>query len=247
MIYKTIAPFYDYLMNHVKYSEWINLIDYIVKKYSFDKNTSIFEIGGGTGNLGILLKKKGYFYYGSDISFNMTIQAKKKELFFFCADACFLPVKKKFDLIIFLYDGINYLQNLNDYKRVLLSVSSCLNKNGLFLFDITTESNSYKYFYNFIDYQEYEGTSIIRHSYYKKHKALQINDFIIFSPDQNKKRHFIKEYEHHSQKIFKPEQIINVIPKNIYNCIGVFDGFSMNNYNNNSERIHFLLQKKSVL
>lgn len=243
MIYNTIAPFYDFLMNHVKYSEWINLIEYITKRFSLAKQTKILEIGGGTGNIGIQLKKIGYTYFISDISYKMSIQAKKKNLCPFCADACFLPVKRKFDLIIFLYDGINYLQTLLEYKKIFFSVSSCLNPNGLFLFDIITETNSYKYFFNFLDYQEFDGSSIIRHSYFKKNKSIQINNFIIFSPEPCSKKYFIKKTEHHSQKIFKPEQIKNVIPHNIFTCIGIFDGFSLEKYNMNSERIHFLLRK----
>ncbi len=246
MIYSSLAPFYDFIMNHVKYSKWINLIDSITKQFSKSRTTSIFEIGGGTGTLGWHLTKRGYIYNGSDISYNMARLAQTKRLSFLCADARFLPIKTKFDMIIFLYDGINYLQNLDDYKKLFLSVASCLTTRGLFLFDITTATNSFRYFFDHYDFQEFNECSIIRHSYFKPKQSLQINDFTIYSPVAANGSLYKKQTEHHLQKIVSPEQIEAIIPKKIFNCLGIWDGFSMHNFNDNSERIHFLLQLKSL-
>ena len=243
MKYRKLAPFYDHIMNHVKYYEWANLIEAIIKKYCNKQKISILELGGGTGTLGKQLKNKNCSYIGSDKSFDMSKEAIKKNLSFFCADARSLPTKKQFDLIIFLYDGINYLLSLKDFKKVFYSVASCLKKSGLFLFDITTEANSYRYFYDFIDYQECNDTSLIRHSFYNQNKSLQINDFTLFCPHNIKNNLYEKFTEHHVQKIFSPVQIKKVIPENIFSCIGIWDGYSMFRYSNNSERIHFLLQK----
>lgn len=246
MIYFALAPFYDFLMSHVKYYDWISLIESITLQFSKAQSTTIFEIGGGTGNLGIKLLEKGYTYTGSDISFNMSKQAKKKKLPFFCADACFLPVKIKFDLIIFLYDGINYLKNLHDYKKMFNDVSFCLNPGGLFLFDITTKVNSYRYFLDFLDYSEYQGSSIIRKSYFNLRNASQINDFTIFSPFLSENNLYTKQRESHVQKLFSTEQIKSTIPNTLFKCIGIWDGFSMKNYTKESERIHFLLKINDI-
>lgn len=243
MNYTALAPFYDLLMDHVKYIEWITLIDSITKRYSKAQSTTIFEIGGGTGKLGMELIKKGYSYTGSDISYSMSKQAKIKKLPFFCADACLLPVKKKFDLVIFLYDGINYLLDLNRYKNIFIAVSSCLNTYGLFLFDITTVENSYRYFFDIYDFHEYKRSSIIRHSHFNPKQSLQINDFTIFSPIHSSNTLYVKQTEHHFQKVYNPEQIKSSIPNTLFKCLGIWDGFSMQSYQKDSERIHFLLQK----
>lgn len=247
MSYDVLAPYYDTIMNHVNYAEWYDLIVQIIQKYRLKKPTSIFEIGGGTGILGEMFsrKKTQFNYFGSDLCFNMASQASKKNLQFFCADGCLLPLKEKFHLIVFLYDGINYLPSLSDYQKLFFSVASCLHPNGLFLFDITTQENSFKYFFDLHDYQEICGTSVIRHSYYLPKKNLQKNDFVFFSPLEDESNLYKKQVESHIQKVFKPEQIKKAIPDTILTCLGIWDGFTMNEFHQNSERIHFLLQKNT--
>ena len=175
----------------------------------------------------------------------MALEAQKKDLSFFCADGCALPVKESFDMIIFLYDGINYLQSLPAYRQLFNSVSRCLKPDGLFLFDITTRENSLLHFYDFFDYQELDGTSVMRHSYFLPQNNIQKNDFLFFSPVDEQNDLYKKSFETHSQKIFTPEQLKKIIPQSPFSCRGIWDGCTMQPYNAASERIHFLLQKKS--
>lgn len=247
MSYNIIAPFYDAVMDHVDYSDWYELLLRIVKKYRISIPLSVLEIGGGTGTLGnlIMSNEQIFDYFGSDECYNMALEAGKKNISFFCADGCSLPVKKQFDLIIFLYDGINYLQSIEEYKLLFDSVAECLKKDSLFLFDITTRENSFKYFFDIFDYQEIKGTSVIRHSYYQMKHNIQKNDFLFFSPVDPQKNIYTKNFESHSQNVYTPEQIKQAIPERLFSCIGVWDGFTMKPYTHASERIHFLLQKKS--
>jgi ubiquinone/menaquinone biosynthesis C-methylase UbiE len=242
MHYTALSDYYDSIMSHVNYHDWEELIAKVLKKYSPEKNPSILELGAGTGTLGKRLKKK-YNYTGSDLSFNMSVEARKKNLPVICADAKYSPVRKKYDIIIFLYDGINYLNTLSEYKTVFESVACNLKQEGIFLFDITTETNSIRYFYDYLDYKEIENTSVIRHSYYNPKKHIQYNDFTFFSPENQENRHYLKRSESHVQKVFKPEQIESVIPRKLFSVLGIWDGYSMHNYNKYSERIHFLLKK----
>lgn len=244
MTYDVLSTYYDSIMSHVNYNEWSNLIDKIIKRYyPKESRPEILELGGGTGTLGKILKKK-YNYLGSDICFSMAKIALDKKLPFLCFDAKNIPLKKKFDIIIFLYDGINYFQSLNDYRNVFSTISSSLKNNGLFLFDITTEANSFRYFYDFLDYQQIENTSVIRQSYYDPKKTVQHNDFTFFYPDENTHSLYRKVNENHLQKVFKADQIEKVIPGELFETLGIWDGYTMNKFNKYSERIHFLLKKK---
>jgi len=241
--YKALAPIYDRIMCHVEYDEWISLIDKIVNKHIDKKIISIFEIGGGTGVLGENLKAKGYSYIGSDISFYMSREADKKNILFFCADARSLPVKNKFDIILFLYDGINYLQTIQDYKRVFSEVGECLNRGGIFLFDVTTEYNSMEHFYDFLDFEEFSDCSVIRHSYYDELTSMQHNDFTLFNYDSNTKK-YEKLTDKHIQKVFPVQLIEEAIPGKIFDIVGIWDEFKMKKYSSRSERIHFCLKRK---
>lgn len=241
MKYQALAPVYDRLMSHVEYDEWMLLISKILKKHCTAIKPSIFEIGGGTGLLAQQLKSLHVSYYGSDLSYDMCKQAKKKTLPFFCCDCKNIALKKKFDLIIFLYDGINYLQTLKDYSILFKEVYNSLNDDGLFLFDITTETNSLRHFYDYLDFEDFGDISFIRHSFYDETCSTQINDFTIFHQIENDL--YQKFEEKHSQKIFPAKSIEEVIPLDKFKIIGIWDNFSFKKYLHNSERIHFLLKK----
>lgn len=245
MPYESIAKYYDTLMSHVKYGEWITLINRVIKKYCGGKKISILELGAGTGTLGRKLVNREYGYCGLDISFNMIKLAHEKNLPVVCADACSLPLKNMYDMVIFLYDGINYFLSLQEYKKVFASVSRCLPEGGLFLFDITTETNSYRYFYDFNDIHEIDGSTILRHSYFNPEMFLQYNDFTVFTPVENMHPYYSREDEQHKQKIFTPVKIESAIPDDLFDCLGIWDGYSMKQFSKHSERIHFLLKKIS--
>ncbi|NLE01719.1 MAG: class I SAM-dependent methyltransferase [Fibrobacter sp.] len=243
MKYEALAPVYDRLMNHVEYDEWVVLIDNVLQKFCQNKNPSILELGGGTGILAGKLLSSGYSYIGSDLSFSMCKQALLKGIPFVCSDCRHIPIDKIFDLIIFLYDGINYLQTLNDYSILFSEVYNHLSVNGLFLFDITTETNSVKYFMDYFDFEDYEDISFVRHSFYDMKNSLQFNEFTIFQRDSQNKNFFRKANEKHIQKVYSVKNIESIIPLDKFKIIGIWDNFSFKKYSQKSERIHFLLKK----
>jgi len=241
--YDALAPIYDRLMYHVEYDEWVSLIGRIISKFSSVKSPAIYEIGGGTGLLGQRLVAEGYSYQGSDFSFQMCQEAKSKGLPFFCADGRSLPLKQKFDLVIFLYDGINYLLTLEEYASLFSQVANILPKGGLFLFDITTETNSISHFIDYLDFEDYGDYSFVRRSYYDDTKTTQYNEFTIFKLDQKKPPLYQKYKEHHEQKVFPVKLLEETIPRSHFHIVGIYDGYTFRKYSSRSERIHFLLKK----
>jgi len=241
--YSALAPLYDRLMAHVKYELWLALIKKIHARYFPGNKPSILEIGGGTGTLGSLLLKNGYECLCSDISPGMCYEAAKKGLPVFCADAKSLPVKRNFTLVIFLYDGINYLRSLHEYTHLFHEIYSVLDKNGCFLFDITTETNSKNNFLDFFETEDFGDSSYIRHSYYNKKQKSQHNDFTVYLQHEKHPSCYTKHYENHIQNIFSVNEILQALPDNYFKVLGVWDNYSFNKYTHRSERIHFLLQK----
>jgi SAM-dependent methyltransferase len=243
--YRSLAPIYDRVMAHVDYHQWISLITGVVRKYGKTQSPSIFEIGGGTGNLGQKLTEQGFRYQGSDYSYAMCREARKKNLPFFVADARNLPCKVQFDLILFLYDGINYLGSAQEYSALLDNVWQMLKPDGLFLFDITTIANSQRNFINFIDYEDLGDHVFVRHSHFNSSQELQYNRFIIFSQSEQDPSLYKKTIESHAQKVFPAQTIRSFIPVNQFAILGIWDGYGFFPYSKRSERIHFLIQKRS--
>jgi SAM-dependent methyltransferase len=250
--YSALAPLYDRIMSHVEYDQWVLYIKRILEIYGECSVPRIFEIGGGTGLLGSKLSVQGFRYIGSDRSFHMCRQALKRGVPFFTADARHLPFKNTatFDIVLFLYDGINYLQTLEAYCAVFEQVHKRLHDRGLFLFDITTLSNSLSNFSDFLDAGEFDGHFYFRRSYFHAIDSMQYNDFTIFKEIKNHgseergRAVFEKSFEHHAQKVLQAKQIKDAIPDRLFEVVGIWDNFSFKRYSSGSDRVHFLLKKK---
>ncbi|MEO6693620.1 MAG: class I SAM-dependent methyltransferase [Ignavibacteria bacterium] len=134
--YDKIAKFYDTVIGRSK--EEIEFVKNRIHKYHAGAN-SVLEIGCGTASNLLVLSKK-YDVTGIDISQEMLKLAKKKipEGKFHLSDIKNFNLKKKFDVILCLYDTINHLTLLSDWKKVFKNAYQHLNTNGLFIFDINT-------------------------------------------------------------------------------------------------------------
>jgi SAM-dependent methyltransferase len=270
--YGALASIYDRLMAHVGYQRWHILIEDIVQRYSVTMRPSIFEIGAGTALLGEMLIAAGFPYIASDLSFPMCLKARSRTGRVLCADGMRLPLKNsaRFDMVLFLYDGINYLRDKDEYGQVFGEVHAHLNTGGLFLFDVTTVFNSETNFAEYVDSDEFCDCFYFRHSYYHAHKNMQYNDFTIFirfdrphathavagDPDANgrdclimtpgdgDRELYAKSVEHHEQKVFPVSAVQDFIPHGLFDVLGVWDNFSFKKYFRRSERVHFLLRKK---
>lgn len=245
VIYDALAPIYDRIMNHVNYDDWAQLIERVVHKYIPVRNPCVFELGGGTGALSSLLISRGFRYVGSDRSFSMCTIARRRKVPFVCADARAVPIKKKFDLICFLYDGINYLHTLEDYSLLFSEAAGCLSPGSFLLFDITTEANSLNHFSDYLEHEDWGDYAYVRHSYYSKEKTEQRNDFTIYRQVARDAPLYEKKTEIHCQKVFSADAIAHAVPDSFFTVVGIWDGFSFRRYNLYSERIHFLLKRIS--
>jgi SAM-dependent methyltransferase len=243
--YTALAPIYDRVMAHVEYTEWFGLLQRIIARYSTVPEPRMFEIGGGTGVLGSMLKAEGFRYCGSDLSPGMCSVAVEKQLPFLCADARALPVTGPFDLLFFLYDGINYFVSGNEYRSFFAEALRVLAPGGLLLFDVTTATNSSRYFSNTIDVEDFGDVYYIRHSYYDRYECIQHNDFTIFS-QQDESELFAKRLDCHAQKIFSVDDIRSFVPEDTFDVVGIWDGYTFKRHNRQSERIHFLLRKRGL-
>jgi SAM-dependent methyltransferase len=244
MQYEALAPIYDRLMGHVEYDEWIELIVKVINRYGGWDDPKILEVGAGTGVVGALLKGLGYRYTASDLSTAMCAEARRRRGVPACAaDARQLPFKQGFDVALFLYDGINYMTTLEDYRKLFASVYDVLLPGGLFLFDITTQENSLRHFVHYVDFEDYGDVSYARYSHYDEIRSLQHNDFTIYRLSESCPPYYEKFVEKHVQKVYSVQEIEKVIPAKRFEVLGIWDGFMFRKYSVKSLRVHFLLRR----
>ncbi len=244
MPYKNLAKVYDNMMSYVPYQNWVELINYVKETRFDDKDISIFELGGGTGTLGSILKFVGYDYHGSDITPSMCESAWEKGLDFITVDCRSIPLKETFDLVIFLFDGINYLTSTEEYTTTFKEVAKILDKGGHFLFDTTTIYNSKINFDDYMEADSYEDGAYVRHSYFDNDTKCQHNAFDIFAKDSTDEQgRYVRLEEEHVQHLFTPEEITAAIPTDLFKLEAVWNEFEPVPVKNTAERIHFLLKR----
>lgn len=243
MPYKNLAAVYDNMMSYVPYQNWVELINYVKATYFDDREISLFELGGGTGTLGSILTFVGYDYIGSDITPAMCSAAWDKGLDFICADCRELPVSRTFDLVIFLFDGINYLKTLEEYTKTFQQVAQILEPGGCFLFDITTKYNSQMNFEDYMEADSYEDGAYIRHSFYDPETCMQRNLFDIFVKEKDGEK-FIRREEEHVQHLWDVEEIVSTIPTDLFTLEATWNEFDPEPVKSSAERVHFLLKRK---
>ena len=144
--YHDFADFYDCMDTHANIT--YNLIKKKIKKFHPNAK-SILEMACGTGKV-INKLSRHYDCWGFDASRQMIEKAKekKKRVNFFIADMRTFNIKHKFDVIFCIFDSINHLLNLNEWKKTFINSYKHLSKGGLFIFDVNTPSQLNN-FYNY--------------------------------------------------------------------------------------------------
>ncbi len=141
--YSIFARFYDDLMKVVDYDSWVKYILELLGYYNLKPQT-IVDRACGTGNISYLLANLGYHVIGIDKSAEMLAVAQKKnnpargQVEFHQYDMRSFKLNKRVDLIICLYDSINYLLTEEDLLKTFSRVKESLKPEGFFIFDFNT-------------------------------------------------------------------------------------------------------------
>lgn len=115
--------------------------DFIEKEINSNKQSSILDIGCGTGRHSIELSKRGYTVTGIDLSESLLKRAQDKaskhnlQIFFKKYDARELPFLSEFDLAIMLCEGAFPLMETDEMNfQILRNASNALKPKGKLIF-----------------------------------------------------------------------------------------------------------------
>ena len=138
--YNKIAKYYDKVFGDTSETESYIRNKLVQFKINPKHQPEVLELGCGTGiNLLPLLKEK-FSVAGIDNSRQMLKIAGQKipGAEFHLKDIRDFELNKKFDLILCLYDTLNHLTLISEWKKVFKKVYEHLEVNGIFIFDINT-------------------------------------------------------------------------------------------------------------
>jgi SAM-dependent methyltransferase len=180
---------------------------------------------------------------GADLSPAMLHQAIQKNrgnnVRFFAGSITDIPLKSgQFDIVLILYDSINYLLTSKDLNLMFLEARRILNQNGILIFDTITPLHCIEHQADFRESLYWEDQGFQRQSHYNTEKKLQITDFEILQGDQ-------KYYEHHIQRVYEIDFLKDLALLSGFEC-SLFDGFSFKPADSESKRVHFVCLRKEL-
>ena len=240
--YTMLATCYDAVMAHVDYVAWAEYVFELLQRH-YPRADNILELGCGTGSLALELQQLGsYRYRASDRSMEMLIVAARKAeeqdvpITFSQIDFCAIPEVPGADVILLLYDGINYLLEVSDIEKVFRGVHRSLNRGGVFVFDQSTPANSLNNKDGFDDSGHSDDAVYFRSSTYEPDARLHTTTFRLEIGD---------EYfeETHVQRAYTLAEIEALIAATPFAIEAAYDGLTFDKARPNSERIHWVLRK----
>lgn len=204
------ASVYDKVMAYADYDSWYNFIKNIIDEKGI-KGKDILDLGCGTGEMSIRFKSAGYSVLGVDISTEMLSIAadkaknKKLDIHFANQDMRELMFPVGFDVVISLFDTINYLTSMEELEECFNSVAEHLDENGVFIFDIVTENMLDTMFPggSFID--DREDMTLVWTREHDEESELEEITTTFFVKEKNGK--YIRFDDEYSKKVFSIEEI----------------------------------------
>lgn len=134
-----VAPWYDAIMAGVPYEMWVRYLEEILSHFEYRAET-VLDLACGTGKVSRLLAKKGYEVVGVDGSAGMIEEARDRtpdgQVEYVCQQMERLALDRRFDLVVSLFDSLNYLTEPADLQECFRRVNDHLVPGGLLIFDL---------------------------------------------------------------------------------------------------------------
>ncbi len=215
----------------------------------FGKETElVLDLGCGTGSITLELADAGYDMIGVDLSWEMLdiarskAEEKGKDILFLNQDMTDFELYGTVDAIVSTLDSVNYITEEGGVLQMMKLCKNYLNPGGIFIFDINSEYKLKEVLgCNTFVYDE-EDVFYVWQNYYDEESEICDFELNFFVKDGENYKRF-DEYQ--SEKVYKEKELREYAKSAGLEVLGVFDGYSFNEADENTERLVFVLKKHS--
>jgi SAM-dependent methyltransferase len=234
-------------MEHVDYGFWADYLFDLIERHAPERESAldVLELGCGTGSLALELQPMGgYRYAATDGSAAMIRVAERKaelhgaDVTFAVADFSRFRTDAQADVIVLVYDGLNYLVDPAEVRSLFDSVALALKPGGIFVFDVSTPVNSANNEADFEDEGEAEGFSYVRRSRYDQDARLHTTEFELTVLGQ-------RFDETHVQRAYTLDEVRELMDGRLEE-VAAYDGFTDAPASSATERVHLVARRPSA-
>lgn len=239
--YSALAPHYERLINSCDYEQWSQYLFNRLEKYS--KGKTGCDLACGSGYFTRALKKRGYDVYGVDKSIEMLNEARalcqSEGIFveFQQQDLKGFKTFKKLDFITVINDGINYVEQ-KSLKSVIKSVRTALKKDGVLIFDFSSEYKLKQILGNNL---YGEDTDEVTYLWFNTDMGDRIKMELTFFTREGDK--YSRRDETHEQYVHTEQAVKALLEENGFEVVEI-TGHLGKQLEKESERINFIAIKK---
>lgn len=240
--YTALAAGYDFVMSHVDYGSWAEYVQQLITRHH-PETRSIVELGCGTASLALHLQPLGsYRYLATDGSEAMLSVARRKaaaspaNIHIRKAEFAGLRIDQSFDAALLLYDGLNYLLEKTAIERLLRGTYETLVEGGIFIVDQSTPANSVNNEAYFENSERRDDFSYVRRSRFDPTSNLHRTTLEIRIGERT-------FFEEHVQRAYRVDEIRRLIRRADFEVEAAYDGFTFDEADEGSERVHWVLRR----
>jgi predicted TPR repeat methyltransferase len=237
--YTALAGVYDQVLKHVDYDRWYRYLRSLMLRY-MERPRLVLELGCGTGRFGAYFSRDQFPIYGMDRSLEMLKVAKKRafaDFHIFCGDMTGFSLKGKFDFIFSVHDTMNYLLTESDLRRVFSSAVNCLDEQGIFMFDLTTEHNIRRFFEGKTTRYRFGGTAVEWNNTYDARRR------IVASTMSFRRNDGPEVSERHLQRIYRIEEVKRLLRKENLRLVDLFGDYTFDPPHEETIMINFVTRR----
>ncbi len=246
--YTILAEVYDEVMSRVDYELWADFIHEVIQTHH-PAPYEVLELACGTASLTFELEKLGYQITGTDKSAEMVEKAQSKagrigsDVQFKQMDFLDIQLEKTFDIVVSVFDSINYLLHEEKLMQFFAQVKKVMNRKSLLIFDFTTPKNSLEST-QFLDKRKgstESGFCFFRESKYDADRQIHSNIFEI-EKRTNDNELLERFTEEHKQRAYTLNRMLEIIKQTDLTVVAKYGEFDMGRANKNSHRITMALK-----
>lgn len=238
-----IAPWYDDLMAGVPYESWVQYLEKLLGRHGL-RPQSVLDLACGTGRVSRILAQRGLDVVGVDGSPRMIQQAVARNadlpIAFICQRMQDLDLARQFDLVISLFDSLNYLTDPDDLQQTFCRVAQHLRPGGLFIFDMNGEA---AFEMDLFTQSNLDRSRRIQYAwranYDPRTRICEVN--MRFCVNQGSGRR--EFHEVHRQRCYSVGEVRAALRNAGLSCLDVLEAFTLRPARRTSDRIYYVARR----
>ena len=147
-------------------------------------------------------------------------------------------VSRKFDFVFSVHDSMNYLLEENDLLAAFTSAGNAIHRNGIFMFDLTTEYNIRRYFDGRKSSHVSRGVRVTWDNSYDETNRIVSSRLSVRRPDGSQTR------EEHLQRIYSLDEVKPLLDRAGLRLVDIFGDYTFDSPDKKTVMINYVARKR---